>query len=91
VVTHYTTGAQSQGTGVGGPITSLAFSQAVTTTAPTFLGDQHMLWAFPETGGLGGSAIVLRGATDFLELQTFTAIGTTPALSYMVEWTEDNS
>jgi hypothetical protein len=93
VVSHYTTGAQSQGTatGLGGPISSIAFSQQVTTTAPTFLGDQHMLFAFPENGMLGGSALVLRGASDFIELQTFTAIGTTPSLSYFVEWCEDNS
>ena len=91
VVQHFTTGAQAQGTGVGGPITSISFSQQVTTTAPTFLGDQHMLWAFPENGMLGGQALVLRGTADFIELQTFTAIGTTPALSYMVEWIEDNS
>lgn len=91
VVQHFTTGAQSQGTGVGGPITSIAFSQAVTTTAPTFLGDQHILYAFPENGMLGGQGLVLRGTADFLELQTATAIGTTPALSYVVEWVEDNS
>lgn len=91
VVSHYTTGAQSQGTAVGGPITSIGFNQAVTTSAPTFLGQSPFIWLFPECGVLSGQALVLRGVADILEVQNVGAMGTTPATSYFVEWVEDAS
>ena len=89
VVTHYTTGAQSQGAG-GTQLAVTQIQETVTTTAPTFLG-QPWQWLFPEAGVCDGSALVLRGTGDYLEIWTATAIGTTPAFSYMVEWIEDGS
>lgn len=91
VVTHYTTGAQSQGAGG----TQLAVTQVmenVTTTAPgSGASGPYFQLLFPEGGGVFGQSIVLRGTSDYLELWNATAIGTTPALSYMVEWEEDAS
>lgn len=91
LVQHFTTGAQAQGVAVGGPIAFAEFSQQVTTTGPTFLGGAGLVWLFPECGVMSGQAIVLRGTADFLEVQTASAIGTTPACSYVVEWVEDGS
>lgn len=90
VVTHYTTGAQSQGAG-GVQLAVTQVNESVTTTAPTFLGAQNFQFLFPEGGVVAGNALVLRGTSDYLEIWTSTAIGTTPAFSYMVEWEEDNS
>jgi hypothetical protein len=89
VVTHFTTGAQSTGVAVGGPITTISINEAVTTTAPTFFG-QPVTLIWPELG-VPGQSIVLRGIADILELQNPVAVGTTPKLSYFVEWIEDNS
>jgi hypothetical protein len=90
VVTHYTTGAQSQGAG-GTQLAVTQVNESVTTTAPTFLGAQNFQFLFPESGVCAGNALVLRGTSDYLEIWTATAIGTTPALSYMIEWEEDAS
>lgn len=91
VVSHYTTGAQSQGTAVGGLINALSFSQTVTTSAPTFLGSPPTVMMWPEMSSVGGQAIVLRGIADILEIQNLGGTGTTPATSYFVEWSEDGS
>lgn len=91
VVSHYTTGAQSQGTAVGGPINAIDFVQNVTTTAPTFLGSPPIVMLFPEMSAFNGQNIVLRGIADILEVQNVGATGTTPATSYFVEWSEDAS
>jgi len=90
VVSHYTTVKQTNGTAVGGPLSTTGINSAVTTTAPTFLGAPFQ-FLFPESGMKDGQAIVLRGVADFLEVQNPVAIGTTPALSYFVEWEEDAS
>lgn len=90
VVTHYTTGAQSQGAG-GTQLGVCQIVETVTTTAPTFLGATGIQWLFPEAGVQTGNSLVLRGTSDYLEIWTATAIGTTPAFSYLIEWEEDAS
>lgn len=91
VVTHYTTGAQSQGAGG----TQLAVTQVmenVTTTAPgSGASGPYFQFLFPEGGVSVGQSLVLRGTGDYLEIWNATAIGTTPALSYCIEWEEDAS
>jgi hypothetical protein len=91
VVTHYTTAAQSSGTKVGGPITSLSIGTS-TITLPT-TGPVPFYSVFPEGGIPAGKAIVLRGTGDYLEFQNANA-GSLPAgtvLQYVVELEEDDS
>jgi len=89
VVSHYTSVQQTQGTGVGGPLVVVGVSEILTTTISTVqIMNQYL---FPDNGVPIGQAIVLRGVADILEIQNNTAIGTTPAFSYFVEWEEDAS
>ena len=90
-VTHTTTTLKAAGTAVGGFMSSQRlFTDTVTT--PTVASRQGLM-LFPEYGAPIGSAIVLRGATDFLEVQNSNggnlAAGT--VIEYMVEWEEDAS
>jgi hypothetical protein len=91
VVNHWTTTLKAAGTGVGGAIsTQRLFTDTVTT--PTVASREDCI-LFPERGVLVGSAIVLRGATDFLEVQNINAsdLAAGTSLTYAVEWEEDNS
>lgn len=92
VVSHFTTTLKAAGTAVGGPLsTALIGTGTVTTPATAWLGGLQYL--FPELGAPIGSAIVLRGAADYLEVQNIApanlAAGT--VLQYFVEWQEDAS
>ena len=90
-VTHVTTTLKATGTIVGGPINALNVVTC-TTTAPTIGQTFPTQMLFPE-GGIGGSAIVLRGATDYLEVQNIgaTNLGAGTVYCYFVEWEEDLS
>jgi hypothetical protein len=91
VVNHWTTTLKAAGTAVGGPIsTQRLFTDTVTT--PT-VASRPGLMLFPEYGMPIGSAIVLRGATDFLEVQNVNAgnLAAGTVLEYFVEWEEDAS
>lgn len=91
VVSHYTTTLKAAGTGVGGPIsTQRLFTDTVTT--PT-VASRGMTMVFPEFGGPIGSAIVLRGTADFLEVSNLNAgnLAAGTVLDYFVEWEEDLS
>lgn len=91
VVQHYTTTLKAAGTGVGGPLSTVRlFSDTVTT--PT-VASRAATVLFPEGGAPIGSAIVLRGASDFLEVQNINAgnLAAGTVLEYMVEWEEDAS
>lgn len=90
VVQHYTTAAQSSGTLNGGPMaTQLVTTGTVTTPTVALAGTPQVL--FPEGGAPIGQSIVLRGATDNLEIQNVApanlAAGT--VLNYTVEWVEE--
>lgn len=90
-VTHTTTTLKATGTVVGGPIsTQRLFTDTVTT--PT-VASRAGLMLFPEGGAPIGSAIVLRGATDYLEVQNVNAgnLAAGTVLEYVVEWEEDLS
>ena len=93
VVTHYTTSLKAAGTATGiGPLSNQVVGTGI-TAAPSTSGIPPTFQLFPETGSLSGQAIVLRGATDFLEVQNTNA-GNLPAgtvYSYMVELEEDAS
>lgn len=92
VVTHYTTTLKAAGTATGfGPFsTQRLFTDTVTT--PTVASRQGLM-LFPEYGVPIGSAIVLRGASDFLEIQNINAgnLAAGTVLEYAVEWVEDAS
>jgi hypothetical protein len=91
VVNHYTTTLKATGTVVGGPISTWNQQTGVVTT-PATLGLGFLQPVFPENGA-GGSAIVLRGATDYLEVQNSTPanLGAGTVLCYVVEFEEDLS
>lgn len=90
VVNHWTTTLKATGTAVGGPL-SMWQQNTSTVTTPTVavLPTQTV---FPENGQ-AGSAIVLRGVADILEVQnvTPTNLGAGTVLAYVVEWEEDGS
>lgn len=91
VVTHTTTTLKAAGTPVGGPMSAQrVFTDTVTT--PTVASRPPQL-LFPEMGAPIGSAIVLRGATDYLEVQNINAgnLAAGTVLEYFVEWEEDAS
>lgn len=86
VVQHYTTAAQSLGTGP----TTLSFF-GLSTSVATAQEPPTTQVVFPEVGG-DFQAIVLRGAADFLEIGNNAANVTAGAvLWYVVEWEEDAS
>lgn len=92
VVNHWTTTLKATGTAVGGPITTRQVGTNVVTTPATAWIEAYAP-LFPEGGSTIGSAIVLRGAADILEVQnvTPTNLGAGTVLAYFVEWEEDNS
>lgn len=87
VVKHYTTAAQSQGTGPTVLWEGRIQTGVVSTGSPA----QNLL--FPEGGsGLSGSALVLRGTGDFFEIGNVA--GNVPAgsvIDYVIEFEEDAS
>jgi hypothetical protein len=90
VVSHYTTTLKAAGTASGGPLATFqVFTNVVTT--PTVTPMQVM--AFPELGAPVGQAIVLRGTSDFLEVQNVTPanLSAGTVLFYTVEFVEDGS
>jgi hypothetical protein len=91
VASHYTTTLKAAGVGVGGAIsTARLFTDTVTT--PT-VASRPGLMLFPEYGMPIGSAIVLRGSSDFLEVQNINAgnLAAGTVLEYVIEWVEDAS
>lgn len=91
VVNHWTTTLKAAGTAVGGPMgIQRVFTDTVTT--PT-VASREDLMLFPERGIPVGSAIVLRGVADFLEVQNINAsdLAAGTVLNYTIEWEEDAS
>lgn len=93
VVTHYTTAAQSVGAGVGGPLSQFSMGVPIVSVPTVSIPFVPLQTIFPEYGAVIGSAIVLRGTSDFV-----CVVNTTPAnfanavsMSYMIEWEEDAS
>lgn len=91
VVAHYTSTAKAAGTGVGGPLSTANVQTGVTAvpTVPVPAATQ----LFPEFGVPMGQAIVLRGTSDFLEIQNLAAanLAAGTVLNYFIEWEEDAS
>lgn len=91
VVNHYTTTLKAAGTAIGTAFnTQRLFTDTVTT--PT-VASRPMTPLFPEWGSLIGSAIVLRGTAEFLEIQNINAgnLAAGTVLEYIIEFEEDNS
>jgi hypothetical protein len=91
VVSHWTSTAKAAGTGVGGPIsTQIVCGQLVALTAHVH--SVQMATLFPENSW-GGQAIVLRGTSDYLEINNLlpTNLSAGTQLAYFVEWREDAS
>lgn len=88
VVQHFTTGAQSRGTAIGGSLGVQEFFTGVITT-PTVYTPMQAFWPVPGQFG----AIVLDGASEFLELVNLNAgnLSTATVLTYSIIWTEDAS
>lgn len=91
VVQHYTTTLKATGTAIGGPLT-MANVQLSVTAVPT-VGVLPVTQMFPEFGAPVGQAIVLRGTSQYLEVQNVLAanLGAGSVLCYFIEWEEDNS
>lgn len=91
VVAHYTTTLKAAGTPIGGPLSTANVQTCVTAvpTVPVLPSTQ----LFPEFGAPIGSAIVLRGVAQFLEVQNLAAanLAAGTVLNYFVEWEEDAS
>jgi hypothetical protein len=94
VVNHWTTTLKAAGTttSMGGPITTRSVGTNVVTT-PATAWIEPFAPLFPEAGMPVGSAIVLRGTSEILEVQNVAPanLGAGTVLSYMIEWEEDNS
>jgi hypothetical protein len=90
VVAHWTTTLKAAGTATGvGPSSSFRLFTSVVTT-PTVV--PQVLQIFPENG-MAGQAIVLRGTSEFLEIQNTNAgnLSAGTVLDYTIEWEEDAS
>jgi hypothetical protein len=87
-VNHYTTTLKAAGTPSGGALSTQDFWTGVVTT-PTVAIDGLMV--FPEGGAPAGQSIVLRGASDFLELQSVNAgnLSAGTVLQYTIEAEEE--
>jgi len=90
VVAHYTTTLKAAGTTVGVLSTVRLFQDTVTT--PT-VASKEAAFLYPERGMPVGQAIVLRGTSDFLEVQNQNAgnLAAGSVLDYVIEWEEDAS
>ena len=86
VVAHYTSAAQSLGTPVG----QLGSAIVPVITTGTTVNSVPTAVLFPEAGGPIGQAIVLRGTSDFLEVNCASGNFATSA-GYVIEWSEDGS
>jgi hypothetical protein len=93
VVQHYTTAAQSQGTAVASLSTGMCAGTLAAGTVNTISNSLGMTPVFPEFGAPIGQAIVLRGATDYVEIANIlpATLITITTVGYFVEWTEDAS
>ena len=90
VVTHYTTAAQSVGTAAYALATWRQFIGTVTTPATAWI-EQGCV--FPEKGSPVGQALVLRGTSDWIQVENLNAgnLGAGTVLEYTIEWVEDAS
>ncbi len=88
VVTHYTTAAQSVGTG---PIILSKFNMySSILAAPTV--PTPWLSVFPEIGGTTPmQSLTLRGTSDFIEIGNVASNFTGTLVQYVIEWSEDGS
>lgn len=89
VVAHYTTAAQSLGTGPT-VLSSFTFSSTI-LGLPASGSATNWFVAFPEMGGAFSQALVLRGTSDFLEIGNVAGNSPATAIQYVVEWSEDGS
>jgi hypothetical protein len=91
VVAHYTTTLKAAGTASDGPLTTLRLFQDTVTT-PT-VASRLATFLFPEYGVSVGQAIVLRGTSDFIEVQNLNAgnLASGTVLDYMIELVEDGA
>ncbi len=87
VVNHFTTAAQSTGTVTSVLSHWIQFIATVTTPATAYTNPQQIV--FPEAGMLG-QAIVLRGTSQYLQIENLNAgnLGTATILQYVIEWEE---
>ena len=92
VAAHYTTTLKATGTGASGPLVTRAVGPNV-VTPPATAWIEPLAPLFPEAGMPVGQAIVLRGAAQFMEIQNVTPanLGAGTVLSYIIEWSEDDS
>lgn len=93
VVQHYTTTLKAAGTDLG-PAGYMGVQRVFTDTVTTpTVASREDLMLFPERGVAIGSAIVLRGSSDYLEIQNINAsdLAAGTVLNYLIEWSEDLS
>lgn len=91
VVNHWTATLKAAGTPVGGSLTQLRLFQDTVTT-PTVASREATMF-YPERGAAIGQALVLRGTSDFIEVQNLNAgnLAAGSVIEYVVEWVEDAS
>jgi len=93
VVTHYTTAAQSLGSG---PIALSKFTfnanilNAPGATSPSMYGPVFQQ-VFPEGVSVAHQALVLRGTSDFIEIGNNASNSPATLIQYVIEWSEDAS
>jgi hypothetical protein len=91
VVEHYTTSLKAAGTANGGPLASFRLYTSIVTSPTT--GPTAQTQVFPDQGAVTGQSLVLRGATDILEIQNTNAgnLSAGTVIDYTVELEEDAS
>lgn len=91
VAQTYTTTLKAAGTPVGGALSQIQLFQTTVTTPTVAWAEAQTL--FPEKGATIGQAIVLRGASDFLEVQNLNGgnLAAGSILQVTFEWIEDAS
>lgn len=91
VAAHYTTTLKAAGTTAEGPLSTFRLFQTTVTTPTVAYSDPQMI--YPEKGAPGGQSLVLRGTSEFLEVQNANGgnLAAGSVLDYTIEWEEDAS
>lgn len=92
-IAHYTSTLKAAGTAGDGPLTTFTLSATLLQgSTPTALSGPQMVQIWPQPGTFQTS-IVLRGASDFIEIQNVNAgnLVAGSQIAYSILWEEDGS
>lgn len=90
-VSHWTTTLKAAGTTAEGALSTFRLFQTTVTTPTVAYSDPQMI--YPEKGAPGGQSLVLRGTSEFLEIQNANGgnLAAGSVLDYTIELEEDAS